>query len=135
MGPDDLTPEETAQFEALAAEGDQAKLMKFINGLSCKYDMKPANFGDGVHHTCDATGGKKRKSRKKRAGSHCGQKGGEHCGQDGGKKRKSRKRRAGSHCGQKGGEHCGQDGGKKRRKSRKMRKSRKHKKSHKKRRH
>ena len=108
MGPDDLTAEETAQFEALAAEGDQAKLMKFINGLSCKYDGKAANFGDGVHHTCDATGGKKRKSRK---------------------------RRAGSHCGQKGGEHCGQDGGKKRRKSRKMRKSRKHKKSHKKRRH
>ena len=108
MGPDDLTPEETAQFEALAAEGDQAKLMKFINGLSCKYDGKAANFGDGVHHTCDATGGKKRKSRK---------------------------RRAGSHCGQKGGKHCGQDGGKKHRKSRKMRKSRKHKKSHKKRRH
>lgn len=109
MGPDDLTAEETAKLEALAAEGDQAKIIKLIVELSCKYDGKAPNFGDGVHHSCVAA--------------------------HGGKKRKSRKRRAGSHCGQKGGEHCGQDGGKKRRKSRKMRKSRKHKKSHKKRRH
>ena len=64
MGPDDLTPEETQKYEALAASGNQEELMDFINGLSCKYDQRPANFGDGAHRTC-AVGGKKRRSRKK----------------------------------------------------------------------
>jgi hypothetical protein len=131
MGPDDLTPEETAKYEALAAEGDQAKLMKFINGLSCKYDMKPANFGDGVHHTCDATGGKKHRKSRKAGKSRKGgnswrrnarlQMGGNSWDpnarlQMGGKTRKHKK----SH---------------KSRKHKKSHKSRKHKKSHKKRRH
>ena len=49
MGPDDLTPEETAQFEALAAEGDQAKLMKFINGLSMSESIRKQKLLSAMH--------------------------------------------------------------------------------------
>jgi hypothetical protein len=85
MGPDDLTPEENAKFEALAAEGDQEKLMKYIIELGCKYDGKAPNFGDGAHHTCPAVGvhgGKKRRTHKKHA---------KHGGKKHRKSRKSRK--------------------------------------------
>jgi hypothetical protein len=65
FGADDLTAEETAKYQALAASGNQEELMNYVSGLSCKYDGKPLNFGDGVHRTCGpSTGGKKRKSRK-----------------------------------------------------------------------
>ena len=63
---DDITPEEKNKFQELAAAGDQQALMEYINTLSCKYDQKPANFGDGVHRTCSVGGKKARKSRKSR---------------------------------------------------------------------
>ena len=53
---DDITPEEKSEFQKLAAAGDQQALMDFINKLNCKYDGKPANFGDAVHRTCSVGG-------------------------------------------------------------------------------
>ena len=106
---DDITPEEKNKFQELAAAGDQQALMEYINTLSCKYDQKPANFGDGAHRTC-SVGGHRIDPRMMVGSKSMGT-----FRRYGGKKaRKSRKSR-------------------KPRKSRKSRKSRKHKKTHKKR--
>ena len=66
---DDLTLEENKKFKDLAAAGDTDALMDHVNALNCKYDGKPANFGDGVHRTCPTSGGKKR-SHKRHRKSH-----------------------------------------------------------------
>lgn len=110
---DDITPEEKSEFQKLAAAGDQQALMDFINKLNCKYDGKPANFGDGVHRTCAVGGpsGGQRIDPRMMVGSKSM---GTFRRYGGKKARKSRKSRK-SH------------------KSRKSRKSRKHKKTHKKR--
>ena len=64
MSPDDLTSEETAEFQTLSAAGDVEKTKAFINKMSCKYDGKAANFGDGNHLTCGGgVGGRRRRRR------------------------------------------------------------------------
>ena len=80
---DGLNATEQAEYQVLVAEsqktGNQNKLKQFVNDkISCRSMGKPANFGDGNHYTCPASGGRRRrrssKSSKKNRKSKKGRK-------------------------------------------------------------
>jgi hypothetical protein len=69
-----LSVTEQAEYQTLVAKanasGDMEELKQFVNDkVFCRRDGTPANFGDGSHYTCPATGGKKKKRKSSKKGT------------------------------------------------------------------
>lgn len=67
---DGLNATEQTEYQLLVAEaqktGNQNKLKQFVNDkISCRSMGRPANFGDGNHYTCPASGGRRRGRKSK----------------------------------------------------------------------
>jgi len=95
---DELSPAEQAEYQALVAEsqttGNQEKLKQFVNDkVSCRNRGEPANFGDGSHYTCPASGGRRRRRKSKSSKKNRKSKKGRKTNRKKSAKRRTRRRR------------------------------------------